>query len=98
MATEPVGDLYTAGKGRGVQMSAKPNIEYGLGWEVDYDYWCERLGRAIIWAAGKEPKVGVNVSVPATIHLQERREALPRLTWSLTGREDCAGLAERPLR
>lgn len=52
---------YRVGGGRAVRMPARPEIPYGEGWQVEDDYWQERLGRAVLWAAGREPKVGVEL-------------------------------------
>ena len=57
-AAEPRG-VYAVKKGRGVLLPKLPNIPYELGWETEYEYWAERFGRAILWAAGREPKVKV---------------------------------------
>jgi beta-galactosidase len=63
LARGPVGAAFTVGRGRGIRLPAQPAIEYHEGWEVEYDYWAERLGRAILWAAGHEPKVTLTVDV-----------------------------------
>lgn len=41
--------------GRGVRLPKRPEIAYRPGWEVAYDEWDMRLGKAVLWAAGKEP-------------------------------------------
>ena len=56
-------EAYTVGHGRGVVLPRRPDIGYHEGWETEYDYWAERFGRAILWAAGKEPPVSVALSV-----------------------------------
>jgi hypothetical protein len=48
---------FRVGKGRGVVLPKRPNIPYDLGWQSDYEAWQERLGRAILWAAGWQPDV-----------------------------------------
>ena len=48
---------FTIMHGRGVRLPKRPTIEYRPGWEVEYDEWAMRLGKAILWAAGKEPKL-----------------------------------------
>jgi len=58
-----VGDAFTIQDGRGIRLPACPNIQYHLGWETEYDYWQERLGRAVLWAAGREPKISLEVNV-----------------------------------
>ncbi len=52
---------YKIKAGRGVLLPARPNIDYRPGWETEYDYWQSLFGRAIFWAAGKEPKTILNV-------------------------------------
>lgn len=61
LARGPVGEAFTVGQGRGIRLPARPVIDYHEGWEVEYDYWAERLGRAILWAAGHEPRATVTV-------------------------------------
>ena len=57
---------YRAGQGRGVLLPARPVLPYRPGWEVEWDYWMERVGRALLWAAGKEPRFQLQVSAPAS--------------------------------
>jgi len=45
------------GKGRIIQMPPRPLIPYRIGWEVEYDYWQEKLTRAVLWAARRESPV-----------------------------------------
>ena len=52
---------FTIMQGRGVRLPKRPAIEYRPGWEVEYDEWDMRLGKAILWAAGKEPKLGLSL-------------------------------------
>ncbi|MFQ6131724.1 MAG: beta-galactosidase trimerization domain-containing protein [Armatimonadota bacterium] len=74
---------FTIVEGRGVRMPGRPDLDYHVGWEVEYDYWQERLGRAVLWAAGKEPEMDLAVGVEP----QECRRGTPgqpaiALTWS----------------
>ena len=48
-------------KGRGVRLPKPAAIEYRRGWQVEYDEWDMRLGQAILWAAGKAPKLNLTV-------------------------------------
>ncbi len=48
---------YRVGKGRGVILPKAPGIGYDVGWRIDTDAWQRRLGRAILWAAGRTPDV-----------------------------------------
>ena len=63
LAAGPAGEAYTAGQGRAVRLGRRPAIEYSEGWCVDDDYWHERFGRAVLWAAGREPACRVEASV-----------------------------------
>ncbi|MDZ7617199.1 MAG: hypothetical protein U1E05_09355, partial [Patescibacteria group bacterium] len=49
-------------KGRGVRLPGSPTIEYRRGWEVEYDQWCMRVGKALLWAAGKQPAMGLTLT------------------------------------
>jgi len=53
---------YRVGKGRGVLLPGVPDIEYDVGWATAYEYWQERFGRSIVWAAGREPEVELPVA------------------------------------
>ncbi len=63
LARGPVGEAWTVGQGRAVRMPWRPEIDYYEGWEVDYDYWAEQLGRAVLWAAGHEPQATMTLDV-----------------------------------
>jgi len=65
LAPAGVAAAYQVGKGRGAQFGKPPTIPFDVGWETKYDYWQERLGRAIIWAAGREPQVALEARVRA---------------------------------
>ena len=73
---------FTVRQGRGVRLPKRPKIAYRPGWEVEYDEWDMRVGKAILWAAGKEPKLSLTLT-PKTGELA--RETLPEgavtLTW-----------------
>ncbi len=53
---------YQVGKGRGVLLPGLPSIDYDVGWQFDYEAWQERFGRAIVWAAGKQPEVELDLA------------------------------------
>jgi beta-galactosidase len=61
----PLGDAFSIGEGRGLRLPKQPDIPYHNGWEVEYDYWAEKLGHAILWAAGHEPKMTLRVDPDA---------------------------------
>jgi hypothetical protein len=54
---------FTLGKGRVVRLPARPTIEYAEGWQNAYETWQEGLGRALLWAAGKEPRSHLALAV-----------------------------------
>ena len=53
LGSPAAGDAYRVGQGRGIRLPQRPAIAYQEGWQVEDDYWHERLGRAVLWAAGK---------------------------------------------
>ncbi|MEI6501435.1 MAG: alpha-amylase family protein, partial [Armatimonadota bacterium] len=53
----PGAAAFAIKQGRGLRLSTQPTIAYAPGWEVAYDEWAMRLGKAVLWAAGKEPQV-----------------------------------------
>ena len=63
--------VYELGLGRGVQMEARPEIPYAEGWLNEYEAWQEKLGRAILWAGGKEPRMEVVLSLPDGLWVRE---------------------------
>lgn len=63
---ENVDAAYAVGNGRGVRTSQRPFIKYSVGWESEFDHWQERLGRAVLWAAGKEPKANLALTLDNT--------------------------------
>lgn len=72
---------YEFGKGRIVQMPARPKLAYAPGWEVDYDLWQAKLARAVLWAARREPAVGLEIRVPGEVE----RGATSPITIAWTG-------------
>jgi beta-galactosidase len=54
-------EAFTIKQGRGVRLRKRPSIPYRPGWEVEYDEWAMRVGKAILWAAGKEPKLSLTL-------------------------------------
>jgi len=77
----PVEKASTFGKGRLLELPARPRILYKVGWEVEYDHWQEKLVRAVLWAAKKEPSAHLTVEAPETLE----RGSLParlRLSWA----------------
>lgn len=74
-------NVMTVGKGRVVQMPARPLIGYKLGWEVEYDYWQEALTRAVLWAAQREPGVQVQVAVDPALDRQKLPAKVVTVAW-----------------
>lgn len=73
LAGVPVEKAATFGKGRVLQVTAPPFIPFDRNWEVAFDRWQERLVRAAVWAAGREPDARLEIDAPDTIP----RESLP---------------------
>ena len=65
LANDPVGDAYWMNGGQAMSLPERPQIAYRPGWEVDYDYWVERVGRAVLWAANKSPRVNLTIAPDA---------------------------------
>ena len=61
----PAIGAYNVGKGRMIVLPARPKLPYDVGWTVKYEYWTEQVGRAMIWAAGREPAMKLNLRLPA---------------------------------
>lgn len=66
--------VFTIRQNRGVTLPKRPTIAYRPGWEVAYDEWAMRIGKAILWAAGKEPALSLTLT-PKSKELA--REVLP---------------------
>lgn len=54
-AGDPEAELFAVKQGRAARLPAVPVADYAFGWEIPYDHWQERLGRTVLWAAGKLP-------------------------------------------
>ena len=52
---DPEAELFALKQGKAARLPAAPVTEYRFGWEIPYDHWQERLGRTVLWAAGKLP-------------------------------------------
>ncbi len=80
-AGDPEAELYAIRNGRGALLPAIPTIDYRFGWETEYDYAHERLGRTVLWAAGKAPKQKLAIELPAA---KVDRAALPAVVGTLS--------------
>lgn len=82
-------EAYTLYQGKGICLPNRPSIDYYEGWEVEYDHWQERLGRAVMWAAGKEPPVQLDLKAlpasPAAAGSSGHAHPSVRLTAKLSG-------------
>jgi hypothetical protein len=59
----------TFGEGRIAHLPERSPIEYKIGWQVEYENWQAQFGRAVLWAAHREPAAscrlaGDHASVP----------------------------------
>lgn len=79
---DPDAELFNILAGRGAKLPAAPVYEYTFNWEIPYDYWQERLGRTVLWAAGKAPEHDLQINLAAT---EVRREDPPPMLGSITG-------------
>lgn len=76
---------YRIKDGRGIRLPAMPNLEYRPGWDTEFEYWNALVGRALFWAAGKQPRIHLNIAV-APISLD--RTALPQEALTISYRND----------
>ena len=72
---------FEFGKGRVVQMPDRPKIAYAPGWEVDYDLWQEKLARAVLWAAKREPPLAVEIRCEPTVDRGGLAAAKATVAW-----------------
>lgn len=85
LAASSAGEAFAIKRGRGVRLPRRPDIKYRVGWDVEYDYWIERLGRAVLWAAAKEPPCQVSIEPEAEEISVERLPAAVKVTWQRVG-------------
>lgn len=77
---------FTVGKGRGVYVPTPPALDYHPGWEEEYDYQAEALGRTLLWAAGREPRATVSVTVDEPSFSRSRlQQGTAGFTWQADG-------------
>jgi len=77
----PEAELFAVKQGRAALLPTPPRIAYRFGWEAEYDVWQERLGRTVLWAAGKLPPARPQLTVAASV----ARETLPAALGSASG-------------
>jgi beta-galactosidase len=58
---------YRIMSGRGLRLADRPELGSEIGWDTQYEYWAQLVGRAVLWAGRNEPKMtlAVDVSLPA---------------------------------
>ncbi len=83
-ASEPAhGKYYAVGKGGLVLLPSRPKLHFQLGWQTEFDYQMQLQGRALLWAAKRQPAAGLRVDVHPRV---AERSALPsraaKLAWS----------------
>ena len=61
------GECYAVGKGRGVNLPGRKSSGYRVGWEVELDYQIEQQGRALLWAAKREPQMTLSKMQPEQV-------------------------------
>jgi hypothetical protein len=54
---------YRINSGRGLRLVGRPELGEDIGWDTQYEYWSQLLGRTVLWAAGHEPKMTLSVVV-----------------------------------
>jgi len=84
LAGVPVKGVFAVGKGRMVTLPARPEIPYDVGWQVKYEYWQEQLGRAVFWAASREPAMALSLGLPGE-PVDRKQPAGQSVTLSATG-------------
>ena len=76
--------------GSGPAITQASVIEYRPGWEVEYDEWAMRLGKAILWAAGREPKLNLTLTPKGK---ELARATLPAVAATLRWQGASSGIA-----
>lgn len=54
---------YRVEGGRSIQLPARPDIPFDLGWEARYESWQQLFGTAILWAAGRDGEVALEIAL-----------------------------------
>ncbi|OPZ27031.1 MAG: Beta-galactosidase trimerization domain protein [Lentisphaerae bacterium ADurb.BinA184] len=84
LAGVPVTAAHELGRGRILELPAAPFIPYREGWEVEYDQWQEKLVRAVLWAARRQPAATLNIEAPTAIE-RARLPAAATVAWRGAG-------------
>lgn len=79
----PGADAFETPYGRVVRLPPRPKIDFHPGWQVEWDHWMERVGRAVLWASGNEPQVAVRIELPKkSVSRTEFLNSAARLRWT----------------
>jgi hypothetical protein len=88
------GAAFSVGKGRALRLPARPAIPYQEGWQARDESWHEALGRAVLWAARKEPAARLDIAAPAGVPLGTP----PAFTLALSGQAGAGARLEASIR
>ncbi|HOX39553.1 MAG TPA: beta-galactosidase [Candidatus Brocadiia bacterium] len=86
---------HKLGEGRAVKLPMRPQLPYQVGWDVQYEYWQQLFGKAILWAAGKTPDVELALSLEKKSFAWEEipgQASQVKLAWKVANPE--AGINE----
>jgi hypothetical protein len=82
-------ETYGIGRGRAIRFkAAAPHMADVVGAMVGIDLQCEQMGRAILWAARKLPKLRMEIDAPVEVRRVGLDKASIRLIWSEHDRGD----------
>jgi hypothetical protein len=62
-AAQRMMSAYRMKSGRGLRLAGRPDLGSDIGWDTQYEYWAQLVGRAVLWAARHEPKMTLSVEV-----------------------------------
>jgi len=78
----PGADAFETRYGRVVRLPPRPKIDFHPGWEIEWDHWMERVGRAVLWASGREPGIHLQIELPRSrMDRTELKDASIRLRY-----------------
>lgn len=89
-AALPAGSYFTLGKGRIAVLPSREQLIYTLGWETEFDYQMEQQGRALLWAAQREPQSRIGIRTQPV-----ERSGLPAESIEITATGVAQGAALR---
>jgi hypothetical protein len=66
VAPEPAaGRFFHLRKGRVALLPSRKKLQFEVGWETQFDYQMQEQGRALMWAAKREPKARLGIELPS---------------------------------